>query len=75
MLKAEGLQIEREPFVSDGPLLGQIEKFPFAAAFAAAVVVSVHLLPAFVGPGRAPAHLGVRPDQQIISPALQFFTI
>ena len=75
MLKAEGLQIEREPFVSDGPLLGQIEKLPLAAALAAAVVVSVHPLPALVGPGRVPDHLGVRPDQQIIPPALQFFTI
>ena len=35
----------------DGPLLGQIEKFPFAAAFGAAVIMPVGFLPTSVFSG------------------------
>ena len=68
MLKAEGFQIKSKTFVLNGPLLRQIEEFPFSAAFFAPVVVTVPVLPAGVGLGGVPDDLGVRTDQEIISP-------
>ena len=74
MLEAERLQIKGEISVMDGPLLGQIKKFPLAAAFLAAVVVAVLLFPAGVCPGGIPDYLRVGPDQQVFAPSFQFFS-
>ena len=50
-------------------------KFPFASAFAAPVIITIPLFPARMPLLRAPNHLGIRPDQEIISPALQLFSV
>ena len=78
MLKAERLQMKRQLFsgrkpVSDTPLLGQSEKFPFASAFGASVIVTAVLFPSVMFLRRIPDHLRIRTDQKIVSPALQFF--
>ena len=75
VLKAEGLQVECKPFVTNGPLFRQIKKFPLAPAFAAAVVVAVHVFPAFMALRGIPDNLRVRPDQQISAPSFQFFAL
>ena len=41
MLKAERFQTESELPVVDAPFVRQIKKFPFAAAFGTAVIMSV----------------------------------
>lgn len=41
MLETKWLQPEGEITVMDAPFLGKIKKFPFAAALAAAVIMSV----------------------------------
>ena len=46
----------------DLPLLWQVEEFPFAAAFFAAVVVTVHVLPATVLLRSIPDDLRIRAD-------------
>ena len=74
MLEAEGLQIEGERAVTDLPALGKVKEFPAAAALRAPVVVCIGSFPALQGPLRLPDHLRVRPDEQIIAPALEFFT-
>ena len=56
--------------ISDGPLLGKIEKFPFAAAFGAAVIMPIGTSPATILLGSFPDYLGVRTDQKKISPTL-----
>ena len=75
VLKAEGLQVECKPFVTNGPLFRQIKKFPLAPAFAAAVVMAVHVFPAFMALRGIPDNLRVRPDQQISAPSFQFFAL
>lgn len=57
------------------PLFWQIEKFPFAPSFVAAVVMGVPVFPAFVFFGGVPDDLGVRPYQEVAAPAFQFFPI
>ena len=73
MLEAEGLEVEIEIPVMDDPFLGQVEEFPFPAAFAAPVVMAVGLFP-LAAPGRLPDNLGVGADQLIAAPELQLFT-
>lgn len=79
MLKAEWLQVKGQgpgtERILDAPLLGQIEKFPFAAAFFAAVIMAVLLFPALVCPGRIPYDLGVRTDEKVRAPTLQLFSL
>ena len=59
--------------VGNGPLLGQVKEFPLAAAFAAAVIMTVGLSP--LSAFRCiPDDLGVRADQSVIPPSLQLFT-
>ena len=74
MLEAEGLQVEGQFSVADGPLLGQIEEFPLASTTVASVIMAVHPLPSLVPLRRIPDNLGIRPDKQILAPALQLFT-
>ena len=74
MLEAEGLQMEGQAAVMDVPLLGQVKKFPLAAAFFAAVLMAVHVLPAPGVSGRVPDNLGIRPHKNIITPALQLLS-
>ena len=73
MLKTEGLEIEIEIPVMNDPFLGQVEEFPFPAAFAAPVVMTVGLFP-LASPGRFPDDLGIRTDQLIAAPELQLLT-
>ena len=73
VLEAEGLQIKGKRAVMNLPLFGKTEKLPFTAAFFAAVVVAVPVFPSSVFPRRIPDDLGIRTDQNIISPAFQFF--
>ena len=73
MFEAERFQVEAEIFISDLPLFGKIEKLPLSAALTASVIMAVHFPPARKVLRRIPDDLGVRPHQEIISPALQFF--
>ena len=57
----------------DLPLLGQPGEFPVAAAFFAAVIMTVPVLPAAVFPGGIPYDLGIWTYQDVRSPTLQFF--
>ena len=41
VLEIKGLQVKSQIPVMDGPLLREIEKFPFAAAFFASVIMGV----------------------------------
>ena len=56
------------------PLLRETEKFPFAAAFFASVIVSISGFPSLVCLWSVPDDLRVRTNQDIISPSLKFFT-
>ena len=73
MFKAEWFQVECQFFVMDLPLLWKIEEFPFATAFFAAVVVTVHMLPVFFLFRGIPDDLRVRAYQCVITPAFQLF--
>ena len=73
MLKTERLQIEGQVLILNAPLLGQIEKFPFAAAFAASVIMTVLLSPAGILPLCIPDHLRVGTHKRDITPTLQLF--
>ena len=75
MFKAEGLQIECKVMICNGPLVGKIEDLPLPAAFIAAVVMSVGVLPASVRFGGIPDDLRIRTNQEVIAPALQFFSV
>ena len=66
MLKTKGLQLEGQISIPDGPLLRKTGKFPFASAFAAPVIITIPLFPARMPLLRAPNHLGIRPDPQVI---------
>ena len=52
-----------------------MEEFPLAPALAAAVIEAVHLFPALMVPGSVPDDLWVRAHQEVIAPALQFFSL
>ena len=82
MLEAEGLQMEGQRIrltggfllkrqgVMDRPLVRQPEELPFSAALRTSVVMTVFLLPALMIVGRLPDDLGIRTDENIISPTL-----
>ena len=79
VLERERLQMKRQRFfdgsrVLNGPLLRQIEEFPLSAAFAAAVIMCVRMLPR-LSVTRLPDDLRVRPDQHILSPALELLAV
>ena len=74
MLKAKGLQLKGQGAVTDAPLLGQIEKFPFAAALFAPVVMSVSFAPADFRFRCVPDDLGIGAYQNIASPALKLLS-
>ena len=57
----------------DLPLLRQTEEFPFTAAFFAAVVMAVHVLPSLVDARGIPDHLGIRAHKDVVAPAFQLF--
>jgi len=59
MLKAERFQTESELPVVDAPFVRQIKKFPFAAAFGTAVIMSVLFFPSRIFLRRIPYDLGV----------------
>ena len=61
--------------VMDGPFLRKIKKFPLPAALGAAVIMSVHALPARFLFGGIPDDLWIRSYQDIPVPALQLFTL
>ena len=75
VLEAEWLQVERKAkvMVLNRPLLRQVKKLPFAAAFVVAVVMAVHLLPAFIRFWCIPDDLWVRAYKNVLSPAFEFF--
>ena len=66
--------MEGKGFIMKIPLGWQVEKFPFAPSFFTAVVVGVFVLPTLLGSWRIPNDLGIRPHQNVIPPAFQFFT-
>ena len=68
----DGVRIEGQVLVVDGPLLRKVKEFPFSAAFLASVIVTVHFLPAFMISGGVPDDLGIGTNQEIIPPAFQF---
>src|SRR5699024_696951 len=75
VLEAEGLQIKCQIPVVDGPLGGEVQEFPLSAALLAAVIVGIAFPPALQCLWGIPDDLGVRPDQEIIPPAFQFFAL
>ena len=82
MLEAEGLQMEGQRIsltggfllkrqgVMDRPFIRQMEELPFSAALGTSVVMTVFLLPALMIVGRLPDDLGIRTDENVISPTL-----
>ena len=82
MFETEGLQMEGQRIrltggfllkrqgVMDRPLVRQMEELPFSAALGTSVVMTVFLLPALMLVGRLPDDLGIRTDENIISPTL-----
>ena len=58
----------------DAPFLGQIEKFPFAAALGAAMIMADLLFPAGIFAGGIPDDLRIGTHEKIISPAFQLFS-
>ena len=74
MLKAERLETESKVFVMDTPVVGKIKKFPLTAALFAAVIVCVGTAPSPV-PGSVPDDLRIRPDQAVLAPSLQLFSL
>ena len=75
VLKTERLQVEDEIAVCDLPGLGQVEEFPAPAAFRAAVIVAVGILPASVLFFCLPDDLRVRTNQDIVAPSLKLFSV
>jgi hypothetical protein len=45
MFETEGLKVKLQVPVFDSPLLRQVEKLPFAAAFTASVIMGIQLPP------------------------------
>jgi len=74
VFEAEGFQVEGEMLIMKIPLLGKIKKLPFSAAFFASVIMGVHIFPAPAYLWGIPDNLRVRTDQDIFSPAFQFFS-
>ena len=82
MFETEGLQMEgqrirltagfllKRQCVMDRPFIRQMEELPFSAALGTSVVMTVLLLPALMIVGRLPDDLGIRTDENIISPTL-----
>ncbi len=60
--------------IGDAPLFRQIKKLPFSAPSAAAVIMGIALLPAFVCLFGIPDDLWVGADQEIVSPTFQFLS-
>ncbi len=73
VLEVHGLDLERQVPVADLPLLRQFGLLPAAAAGVGAQIAAVGMPPPGIQPGRAPDGLGVRADQHLAAPALQFF--
>ena len=59
--------------VLNRPLLRQVKKLPFAATFITAVVMTVHLLPAFIRFWCIPDDLRVWAYKNVLSPAFKLF--
>ena len=74
VLEAKGFQMEGQILVMEIPLLGQIKKFPLAAALGAAVIMCIHLAPSRLCLGGIPDYLRVRTHKEIVSPSLQLLT-
>ena len=74
MLETEWFQIKSKRAVMNLPLFRKTEELPFTAAFSAAVIMTVHVLPSSVVSGRVPDDLGIRPHKDIITPALQLLS-
>ena len=75
VLKTKRLQVECQIIVMNGPLLRKIKKFPFAAAFFTAMIVSVHFVPSGMFSWGIPDYLRIRANQNIFSPSFQLFSI
>ena len=74
MFEVKRFEPEREIPVVDRPLFGKIPKFPLAAAFVAAVVMTVGISP-FSSAGSLPDHLRVRTDQLVAAPEFEFLSV
>ena len=60
--------------VMNAPLVWKMKKFPFTAAFSAAVVMSVQMFPFFYFFWCIPDDLWIGAQQDIVSPPLQLFS-
>ncbi len=69
VLETERFKVEGQFFVPDTPFIRQVEKFPFAAAPGASVIMSVPFFPAGMFLWRIPDDLRVGPDEQVVPPA------
>ena len=74
MLKTKRFQLKGQILIPNVPLIGKLKKFPFSAAFGAAMIVTIRPTPAFVYFGRIPDHLRIRTNQKKVPPTLQFLT-
>ena len=74
VFETEWFQMKSKILVMKIPLLWEIKKFPFTAAFFASVVVSIHVFPSTAYLWGVPDHLWVRAYQCVFSPAFKFFT-
>ena len=72
VLEVHGLDIKGEAAVGDGPPLRHRLVLPLSPAAGGAGIPARVALPAPVGPGGVPNGLGIRPDQKLVPPALQF---
>ena len=74
MLETEGLQVEGEIVIVNGPFTWKIEKFPFSAALLAAVIMSVQLFPFLSFFFGIPNDLRVGTKKNVFSPSFQLFS-
>ena len=74
MLETKRLQIKSQVFIMYLPLFREAYEFPFSAALFAAVIVSVLMLPATVVLRSVPDDLGIRANQDVFPPSLQFLS-
>ena len=74
VLEVHGLDVEGEAAIGHCPALRHGFVLPLPAAGGGAGVAACVLLPAAVGAGSVPDGLGIRPDQQLVAPALQLLS-
>ena len=74
MFKTERLQIKNEIAIGNLPSLREIEKLPGPSAFRTPVIMTVRSFPSDMCFLSLPDDLGIRPDQEIVSPSFKLFS-